>query len=57
MPFGTGEIGDWVCHVIDPVFWALNLDAPATVQAEVDGFDVGISHESDVVPEAVGDEW
>jgi hypothetical protein len=24
-PFGTGCIGDWVCHVVDPVFWALDL--------------------------------
>lgn len=39
LPFGTGTIGDWFCHVIDPTFWALNLDAPATVQAEVTGYD------------------
>jgi predicted dehydrogenase len=39
MPFGTGCIGDWFCHVIDPTFWALDLDAPSTVQAEVPGFD------------------
>jgi len=23
VPFGTGIVGDWVCHVVDPVFWAL----------------------------------
>jgi predicted dehydrogenase len=39
LPFGTGTIGDWFCHVIDPTFWALDLDAPATVQAEVTGYD------------------
>jgi len=39
MPFGTGTIGDWFCHVIDPSFWALHLDAPATVQAEVTDYD------------------
>lgn len=40
MPFGTGTIGDWFCHVIDPSFWALNLDAPTTVKAEVtDAYD------------------
>jgi predicted dehydrogenase len=39
MPFGTGTIGDWFCHVIDPSFWALNLDAPSSVQAEVTGYD------------------
>ena len=39
LPFGTGCIGDWFCHVIDPTFWALDLDAPSTVQAEVTGYD------------------
>lgn len=38
MPFGTGAVGDWFCHVIDPTFWALDLDAPSTVQAEVTGY-------------------
>ncbi len=31
-PFGNGTIGDWVCHVVDPSFWALDLGAPKTVQ-------------------------
>lgn len=31
--FGTGVLGDWTCHVVDPVFWTLDLGAPATVQA------------------------
>ena len=39
MPFGTGTIGDWFCHVIDPSFWALDLGAPASVQAEVTDYD------------------
>jgi predicted dehydrogenase len=39
LPFGTGTIGDWFCHVIDPTFWALDLDAPTSVQAEVTGWD------------------
>jgi len=39
MPFGTGTIGDWFCHVVDPTFWALDLEAPATVQAEVTDYD------------------
>ncbi|MFZ5833359.1 MAG: Gfo/Idh/MocA family protein [Planctomycetota bacterium] len=38
-PFGTGEIGDWTCHIVDPVFWALDLGSPKTVTAEVQGFD------------------
>lgn len=39
LPFGTGCIGDWFCHVVDPSFWALDLGAPATVQAEVADYD------------------
>jgi len=38
--FGTGTIGDWFCHVIDPSFWALNLDAPESVRAEVTDYDL-----------------
>jgi predicted dehydrogenase len=39
LPFGTGTVGDWFCHVIDPSFWALDLDAPSTVSAEVSDYD------------------
>jgi predicted dehydrogenase len=39
IPFGGGTIGDWTCHVVDPVFWALDLGAPLTVQAEVKNWD------------------
>jgi predicted dehydrogenase len=39
LPFGTGAIGDWMCHVVDPSFWALDLGAPISVQAEVTGYD------------------
>jgi predicted dehydrogenase len=39
LPFGTGTVGDWFCHVIDPSFWALDLGAPATVLAEVTEYD------------------
>ena len=31
--FGTGVIGDWTCHVVDPVFWTLDLGAPSTIEA------------------------
>lgn len=31
--FGTGVIGDWTCHVVDPIYWTLDLGAPATVEA------------------------
>jgi len=39
MPFGCGVIGDWVCHVVDPVFWALDLGAPQTIQAQAKDYD------------------
>ncbi len=39
LPFGTGRIGDWICHVVDPAFWALDLGAPATIKAEAKGYD------------------
>lgn len=35
--FGGGVIGDWVCHVVDPAFWALDLGSPAALRAEVRG--------------------
>jgi predicted dehydrogenase len=39
IPFGNGTIGDWTCHVVDPVFWALDLGAPKTIQAKVSDSD------------------
>jgi len=48
MPFGSGTIGDWICHVVDPVFWALDLGAPTTIQAEADDYDP--SKHSDTFP-------
>lgn len=39
VPFGNGTVGDWVCHVVDPVFWALDLGAPTTIQAHVRDWD------------------
>ena len=37
--FGTGAIGDWFCHVVDPVFWAFDLGAPESVVAECEDWD------------------
>jgi predicted dehydrogenase len=39
VPFGNGTLGDWVCHVVDPVFWALDLGAPSTILAEPQDYD------------------
>lgn len=39
VPFGNGTVGDWTCHVVDPVFWALDLGLPTTIQAQVKDYD------------------
>lgn len=39
VPFGNGTVGDWTCHVVDPVFWALDLGAPSSIQAQVKDYD------------------
>jgi len=39
IPFGNGTVGDWMCHVVDPVFWAFDLGAPKTIHAEVKDWD------------------
>jgi len=39
VPFGNGTVGDWVCHVVDPVFWALDLGAPRTILAQTNNYD------------------
>ncbi len=31
--FGTGALGDMACHILDPVFWALKLKYPTSVEA------------------------
>jgi predicted dehydrogenase len=38
-PFGNGTVGDWTCHVVDPVFWALDLGLPISVQVDVEDYD------------------
>ncbi|MEW6237648.1 MAG: Gfo/Idh/MocA family oxidoreductase [Candidatus Omnitrophota bacterium] len=35
--FGTGVLGDWVCHILDPAFWALQLGAPESIEAKNGG--------------------
>lgn len=42
LQFGGGAIGDWICHVVDPAYWALDLGAPSSVIAEVVGYDPAI---------------
>lgn len=33
--FGTGSLGDMGCHIVDPLFWALKLKYPISVEASV----------------------
>ncbi|MBL8851771.1 MAG: hypothetical protein JNG89_18990 [Planctomycetaceae bacterium] len=35
--FGSGALGDFGCHILDPVFGALGLTAPVSVRAEHGG--------------------
>lgn len=37
--FGTGETGNWGCHILDIPFWALGLSTPDRVEADVDDVD------------------
>jgi predicted dehydrogenase len=41
--FGCGALGDMACHIMDMAYWALDLGAPSSVQAESAGqtADVG----------------
>ena len=32
--FGTGEMGNWGCHILDIPFWALDLKYPTRVEAK-----------------------
>ncbi len=33
--FGTGSLGDMGCHIVDPLFWALKLRYPISVEANI----------------------
>ena len=35
--FGSGTMGDFGCHILDPIFTALELTAPQTIRAENEG--------------------
>ena len=35
--FGTGALGDMGCHIMDTAFWALDLGAPTSVEAQSEG--------------------
>jgi predicted dehydrogenase len=35
--FGTGALGDMACHIMDMPYWALELGAPLSVEAQSEG--------------------
>jgi hypothetical protein len=37
--FGSGALGDFGCHIFDPLFTALDLTAPVSVRAEHEGIN------------------
>jgi predicted dehydrogenase len=37
--FGTGTLGDMGCHIIDPAWWALELDYPTSIKADPGPFN------------------
>jgi predicted dehydrogenase len=37
--FGTGTLGDMGCHIIDPAWWALDLNAPTSIEAQPGPFN------------------
>jgi predicted dehydrogenase len=38
--FGSGTIGDFACHHLDPAFWALKLDQADTFQVEASSYGI-----------------
>ncbi len=49
--FGTGTLGDMGCHIIDPVFWALDLKYPISVEAHPSKFN------NETYPQATTVRW
>jgi predicted dehydrogenase len=40
--FGSGQLGDFGCHILDPIFMALELGAPTSVEADAPPLRNGI---------------
>ncbi len=47
--FGTGTLGDMACHILDPAWWALDLDYPTSVEAQPGPFNKETYPEKTVV--------
>lgn len=50
--FGTGVLGDIGCHQLDPVFRALKLGYPTTVEACSSNMDEGVGVKQETAPKA-----
>lgn len=37
--FGSGTLGDFGCHILDPIFTALGLGAPKTIRGDAEGLN------------------
>ena len=45
--FGTGVLGDFNCHYMDPIVWALDLGLPDTIDTETDpSYDPKVNHQT-----------
>jgi predicted dehydrogenase len=49
--FGTGTLGDMACHILDPAWWALDLEYPTSVEAQPGPFS------SETYPEKTIVKW
>ncbi len=47
--FGGGTMGDFGCHILDPIFTALELTAPVTIRAENEGLNAQTWPSAEVV--------
>ncbi len=47
--FGTGNVGDMACHLMDPCFWALDLGSSFTVEAQTSPFSDEIYPVSSII--------
>jgi len=47
--FSNGQLGDFGCHILDPVFLALGLTAPTTVRAESSPLNAEVWYKRSVV--------
>ncbi|MBS3806662.1 MAG: Gfo/Idh/MocA family oxidoreductase [Bacteroidales bacterium] len=47
--FGTGALGDMACHIMDPIFKALNLQYPTSVEASSSPINTESPPQSEIV--------